>query len=91
MFRWPPNFEALQNAKQGESLSLDPDGTGFLHWIGEDFPSDITVLRVQNDLLTPEFTKADMRNGIYDHHNVRGALPLSPVVTDLIDQEEKSR
>jgi hypothetical protein len=77
--RFPPDSKAImaalkkayQNYKPGDSYSMDKDGTGYVQFTGDDFPSDITVLKVKTELLTKDFQKAELENGLYNHHNVR--------------------
>jgi hypothetical protein len=54
----------------GNSLSLDPKGTGYAYSIGSDFPRDITILYSQTHMVDEKFKPIDTIDGLYNHHNL---------------------
>jgi hypothetical protein len=64
-------LNAWSGLKSGESLSLDEEGTGYLNYVGDDFLADVTILKVDTGILTKDLKRADTKDGIYNHHNVR--------------------
>jgi hypothetical protein len=46
---------------------MDPAGTGW-SFMAEDFPKDITILRANSTILYEDGTRAEIKNGLYDHH-----------------------
>jgi hypothetical protein len=71
------------NKAAGNSPSMDPHGTSFNNLAGDDFPRDVTVLQSQSTLLNEDFTKSDIGQGIYNHHNVffDVSKPMEAVLT----------
>jgi hypothetical protein len=54
-------------ARQGNFISLDPQGTGWAY-LASDFPTDITVLRAVMNIGYDDGTKIGNANGVYNHH-----------------------
>lgn len=49
---------------------MDPHGTGYSYMAGDDFPKDVTVLETKSDMVNEQFQRADLAEGLYNHHNV---------------------
>jgi hypothetical protein len=54
----------------GNGRSMDPHGTGYSYLAGEDFPRDVTVLEAASMMVDENFKRADLADGLYNHHNV---------------------
>lgn len=50
--------------------SFDPSGTAYAHTVESDFPKDMTVLTTESQVVytSDPSQKADISNGIYNHH-----------------------
>jgi hypothetical protein len=57
---------AGSKARQGNFISLDPQGTGWAY-IASDFPTDITVLQARMSIGYDDGTKIGNANGVYNH------------------------
>ena len=49
---------------------MDPHGTGYSYLAGDDFPRDVTILEAQSMMVTEDFKRADLADGLYNHHKV---------------------
>ncbi|KAE9980993.1 hypothetical protein EG328_011894 [Venturia inaequalis] len=56
------------STKAGNVPSMDPAGTAW-QYAAEDIPRDITVLKSNVTLVYTDGTKADVSNGVYQHHS----------------------
>jgi len=61
---------ANSTTKLGNGFSMDRGGTGYMHMVASDVPTDITVLQAHSELQNPDFTRVGTEQGIYNHHNV---------------------
>jgi hypothetical protein len=57
---------------------MDKGGTGYQYMVDDDFPSDITVLETKSEVQDEKFQRADLKDGIYNHHNVFMDLSKAP-------------
>lgn len=58
---------AGSKARQGNFISLDPQGTGWAY-IASDFPTDITILHARMTIGYPDGSVIGNANGVYNHH-----------------------
>jgi hypothetical protein len=49
---------------------MDPAGTGYMYGAGSDFPRDVTLLYTKTDIMDEDMKRVDVKNGLYNHHNV---------------------
>jgi hypothetical protein len=49
---------------------MDPAGTAWNYIVDTDFPRDITVLRANSTVMFPDGSKAEVPQGIYNHHQM---------------------
>jgi hypothetical protein len=56
---------------------MDPHGTGYANVAGPDFPKDVTVLESESMMVDENFKRADLADGLYNHHNVFYDLSLA--------------
>jgi hypothetical protein len=42
-----------------------------MNYVGDDFLADVTILKVDTGILTKDLKRAETKDGIYNHHNVR--------------------
>jgi hypothetical protein len=49
---------------------MDPHGTGYSYMAGDDFPRDVTILETKSEIVNEQFKRADLAEGLYNHHNV---------------------
>ncbi|KAF2395561.1 hypothetical protein EJ06DRAFT_525303 [Trichodelitschia bisporula] len=62
-------------------MSMDPAGTAWTYLAG-DFPKDVTVLQVESEIVYADGTRAQITNGLYNHHlafvdSAKGAPPMA--------------
>ena len=59
-------------------MSMDPAGTSW-SYIADEIPRDITILKTNTTIVYADGNKADVSNGLYDHHtfmtNIDKPLP----------------
>ena len=78
---------AGSKARQGNFISLDPQGTGWAY-MASDFPTNITVLRAIMNIDYDDGTKIGNSNGVYNHHAF--FLDMSRSLTSQIGCQGKS-
>jgi hypothetical protein len=49
---------------------MDPDGTGYTHLLGDDFPRDITIIDTDTMIADAAGKKLKLDSNIYDHHHM---------------------
>jgi hypothetical protein len=49
---------------------MDPGGTSYQYLVDDDFPRDVTVLQTFSQVEDENFKRAEISEGIYNHHNV---------------------
>jgi hypothetical protein len=57
---------------------LDPHGSGYNYAAGTDFPRDITVLQAESFIANETMGKAELDQGLYNHHDVFFDLSRTP-------------
>jgi hypothetical protein len=64
----PFKLKAANSAqKEGNSDSLDPQGTGW-RYLASDFPTNITILSAKMTITLPDGELISNSNGVYNHH-----------------------
>lgn len=57
---------------------MDKGGTAYSDLLGDDFPKDITILSFMSEVVTPDFKRARLEDGLYSHHNVFVQMNKAP-------------